>query len=344
MMPPAEEKPVRVLITIPIAEELLIGLRQVSPRVEITSINTHRADGIPPEAWLEAEVLYTDRVLPAPEQAPNLRWVQFHFTGIEYAIEAPVSRRPGMLLTHQSGATSPQVAEYILMMFMALSHHLPLAFANQQKIDWPHDRWERFSARELRGSTVGIVGYGSVGRELARLLQPFGVKVLAVKRDLMNMDDTGYAIEGLGDPHGDLFTRLYPMEALASVLKECDFVSVNLPLTPATTAVVGLQQLQAMKPGAYLVVVGRGAVVDQKALIDLLEDHKIAGAALDAFPEEPLPVSSPFWKLPNVLITPHISAITPQYDARCMALFSENMRRYLAGQNLANRFDFERGY
>jgi phosphoglycerate dehydrogenase-like enzyme len=134
------------------------------------------------------------------------------------------------------------------------------------------------------------------------------------------------------------------MEALGQVLKECDFVTINLPLTPLTRSIIRAEHLQTMKPGAYLVVVGRGGVVDQDALVNLLEGRKIAGAALDTFPEEPLPTASPFWKLPNVIVTPHISAISPHYDERCVDLFCENLRRYLEGRELVNRYNLATGY
>jgi phosphoglycerate dehydrogenase-like enzyme len=339
-----DKNPLKVLITIPIAEDLIKELRQVSPRLEITQINTHRAEDIPLEIWLETEILYTDRVLPAPEQVPNLRWVQFHFTGIEFVADSPLSGKSDLIMTHQSGASAPQVAEFVMMGFLAMGHRLPLVFTNQVKADWPRDRWERFQTQELRNSTVGIVGYGSVGREIARLLQPYHVKILAVKRDLMHPEDSSYFIDGLGDPAGDLFTRLYPMEALGSVLKECDFVTVNLPLTNQTKEIIKAEHLEMMKPSAYLVVVGRGGVIDQDALADLLNSRKIAGAVLDTFPDEPLLPNSPFWKMPNVIVSPHVSGISPRYDGRCMVLFAENIRRYLGGEEMLNLYRADLGY
>jgi phosphoglycerate dehydrogenase-like enzyme len=236
------------------------------------------------------------------------------------------------------------VAEHVLLMLLALGHKIPELAAFQARAEWPKDRWERFRALELRESTVGIVGYGSIGREVARLLHPLGTRILAAKRDVRHPEDNGYTPPGLGDPNGDLFTRLYPIQALRSMLKECDFVVVCLPLSPATRGLIGEAELAAMKPSAFLVDVSRGGIVNHAALITALQEKRIAGAALDVFPEEPLPSSSPLWKMPNVIITPHISGISAHYSQRAMELFLENLKRYLSGNLLYNLYDPELGY
>jgi phosphoglycerate dehydrogenase-like enzyme len=191
---------------------------------------------------------------------------------------------------------------------------------------------------------VGIVGYGSIGREVARLLQPFGVTVFAAKWDAMHPQDTGYIQEGFGDPSGDIPRRIYPFQALKSMIAECDFLVITVPLTPETDGLIGPEELDAMKPNGYLIDISRGCVVDHSALIRAIKDKKIAGAALDVFPEEPLPKDNPLWKFPNVIISPHIAGISPHYDQRAVALFTENMRRFLAGEPLHNQFEIERRY
>lgn len=335
---------VEVLITIPLPEELLTKVQEVSSRLRVHNIKAQRAEDIPPEQWATVEVLYTGRVLPQPDQAPSLNWIQFHYAGIDHAHQAPILRKEGLVATTLSGASASQIAEYVLMMLLALGHRLPDMLEHQRRAQWPKDRWERFSPLELRDHTVGIIGYGSVGRQVARLLFPFGAKVLAMKRDLFHPEDRGYMPPDQGDAGGDYVHRLYPPEALRSMVKECDFVVVCLPLTPKTHNLVNKEVFEAMKPGAYLVDVSRGGVVDHLALINALREHKIAGAALDVFPEEPLPESSPLWKMPNVIITPHIAGNTPHYDERAMELFCENLRRYLAGEPLLNVVDLEQGY
>ena len=184
-------------------------------------------------------------------------------------------------------------------MMLTLSHKVPALLAYQKKAEWAKDRFERFTPFELRGKTVGIIGYGSIGRQVARLLQPFGVKVLATKRDAMRPTDSGYTPEELGDPNGDLVHRLYPAPALRSMVKECDFIIVTVPLTPQTVNLIDEELLSALRPGAFLIDVSRGGVINHPALINALKTGKLAGAALDVFPEEPLPNSSPLWQLPK---------------------------------------------
>jgi phosphoglycerate dehydrogenase-like enzyme len=336
--------PIHILITLPLSESLVDELENISPRLKITPIRARKPEEIPPEVWEQTEILYTSRVLPAPEQAPNLRWIQFHWAGIDHAISAPILHKPDLVATTLSGAAASQVAEYVVMMFLTLGHRFLDMFAHQRRGEWPKDRWERFSPKELRDSTVGIIGYGSIGRQIARLLHPFGTRILAIKRDVMHPEDDDYTPSGWGDPHGDLVNRLYPPQALRSMLKECDFVVITLPLTSATENYVNAEALAALKPGAFLVDVSRGGILDQEALVAALKERKIGGAALDVFPEEPLPDDDPLWKLNNVILTPHISGITSQYDARAVELFSENLSRYLSGLPLYNRFDPESGY
>jgi phosphoglycerate dehydrogenase-like enzyme len=160
----------------------------------------------------------------------------------------------------------------------------------------------------------------------------------------MRPEDPGYTIPGLGDPAGDLFHRLYPYQAARSMMKECDYVVVSLPLTPETRGLIGANELSAMKPSAYLVAVARGGVIDQAALTAALQEKRIAGAALDVFAEEPLPSNSPLWKMPNVIVTPHVGGMSVHYNQRAINLLIENLKRYLTGAPLLNRFDAQRGY
>jgi phosphoglycerate dehydrogenase-like enzyme len=344
MMERDRNTPVEVLMVIPFSESEVQALRDVSPRLRVTVLPVHEVREIPNEVWARTEVLYTDRVLPTPEQVPALRWIQCHFAGIDFAIDLPIVKKPDIAITTLSGVAAPQMAEYALTMLLGFGRRLPEIAACQIRAEWPRDRWERFRPVDLRGSTVGIVGYGSIGREIARLLNAFGASVLAVKRDVMHPEDTGYFIPGLGDPGGDLFTRLYPYQALKSMLKECDFVVVVLPLTPETRGLIGAAELGVMKSTAYLISMARGGIIDQASLLAALQEKRIAGAALDAFVEEPLPANHPLWRLPNVIISPHIGGMSVHYNRRAVDLFVENLKRYLAESPLLNRFDLNKGY
>ena len=332
-----------VLITVDMPDALLDRLRAVSPHIEIDLLPTGDASDFSEEQLGEMEVLYTRQALPEPEQVPNLRWIQFHWSGIDPFVDQSLLRSE-MIVTTLSGAAVPQMAEFALTMMMSSGHHMPSMMEDQKEKVWADNKFTRFRPKELRGSTVGIVGYGNIGREIARICQALGAEVLATKRDLKTLDAGGYVLEGLGDSQADIPERLYPPQALASMASECDFLVLTVPLTPETRGLVNAKVLESMKDTAYLIDVSRGGVVDQGALVEALREKTIAGAALDVYPVEPLPESSPLWELPNVILSPHIAGTSGQYLERAADLFAENLRRYVANEPLLNRYDSKRGY
>lgn len=340
----ASHQNIEVLTTVPFPEAVMQQLRSLSPRIRITFNPATKNEEISREVWQRTEVLYTDILLPDLTQVPNLKWVQFHYAGVDFIHGSDLLNRKELKITSMSGASAIQEGEYILMMLLALGHHMKDLAVNQGKAEWPEDRWNRFSPVELTGSTVGLVGYGSISREVARLLRPFNVTVLAAKRDVMHPEDRGYNIEGHGDPGGDYFSRLYPIEALKSMLKECDYVVVTVPLTPSTNGLIGEEELRSMKPGAFLVHVSRGGVVNEKALLQVLTEKHLAGAAVDVFSQEPLPPENPLWKAPNLILTPHVSGFSPKYKERAGIMFAENLKRYLRADPLLNEYQPERHY
>lgn len=334
----------QILITVQFSQDQLAELESIAPEFKIDSRPLAQGQDLAADDWAEAEVLYTFRALPQPDQAPKLRWIQFHLAGVEEHLEQPILHQVKVQATTLSGANAPQVAEHALALMLALGHHLPEMVTDQSRSQWPTQRTQRYIPAELINSTVGIIGYGSIGQRLARLLQSFGVTVLASRRDLLNIQSRDFQIDGAGDHAGELPRRLYPGKAIRSLLKECDFVVVTVPLTPETRGMLGVKQLSAMKPGSFLIDVSRGGVVDQEALIQALEKGQLAGAALDVFSEEPLPADSPLWEMPKVLISPHVAGLSPHYMERAFTLFKENLRRYVAGEELLNKIDLERGY
>lgn len=336
---------VEVLVTLPINDELVEEIKQTGEQVSVTVSPAREGKDVPGELWEKAEVLYTMFAVPKPVQAPNLRWVQSYLSGVEKLLEEPVfSEENEVVLTTLSGGNASQVAEYALTMMLALGHNLPQLFRLQIQQKWMQDKGRNYIPAELRGSTVGVVGYGSIGRQVAHLVHAFGANVLATKRDLKSLEDEGYQAEDLGDPDGLLFTRLYPPQALRSMLGECDYVAVCVPLTRRTIGMIGTEQFKAMKPEAFLVDVSRGGVVDTDALVKALNDGELAGAALDVFSVEPLPEDHPLWQMPNVIITPHIAGFSPEYNQRANEVFVENLKRYLEGETLLNLVDPEQGY
>ena len=228
---------------------------------------------------------------------------------------------------------------------LMFNYQMRQAFELQREATWAPHPHEQFAPVDMHRRTVGIVGYGSIGRELARLCANMGMTVLASKRDLRNTAEVNaFAIEGTGDPTGEIPDRIYPADAVASMAKDCDYLVVTTPQTAATEHLIGDAVFDAMKPSATLVNVSRGAIVDEKALITALSSGKIGGAALDVFEEEPLPKSSPLWNLDNVIITPHLSGFTRDYHDKAALVFKQNLRRYLENQPLLNQLDRAKGY
>ncbi len=334
----------KILITVPFSEEHIADLSEVSTNLQIDNRVVNHPEEIPDEVWEQVEILYTRRVLPKSEQAPNLRWIQFHYVGVDHSIDAPILQNPDIVATSLSGAAAPQVAEHALTLMLALGHHMPEILNLQQQASWSHEHWVKYPPQELNFSTVGIVGYGSIGRRLAQLLQPLGATVLATKRDAMHPEDSGYSFKDIGDQTGDLVSRLYPPQAFRAMFRECDYVVITVPLTAETGNMIGTREFDVMKSSAFLIDVSRGSIINQDALITALKEGMIAGAALDVFSEEPLPENHPLWNLPNIIITPHIAGYSARYNERAVTLFAENLDRYITKQSLHNVIDIQRGY
>lgn len=340
------EDKVNVLVTPQMDEALLQRLQAISPRLNVVHYPAHASGEIPPDVWDEAEVLFTWDVLPDREVAPRLRWVQVLSAGVDHVVENSLFSDRDVLLTNASGIHAVTMAEYALAMMLAFAHRLPAMVAAQRAHDWPtSDKGERFTPRLLRGATLGIVGYGSIGRELARLARAFGMEILATKRNAMDPSSRAEYVEpGTGDPDGTLCHRLYPAQALKSMLRDCDYIVLLTPRTAETEMLLDADTIASIKPGAVLVNLARGGLVDEDALRAALESGALRGAAFDVFGEEPLPEDSPLWDAPNLIISPHVAGMLPDYVNRAVEVFEANLRRYLANRDLLNLVDWERGY
>jgi phosphoglycerate dehydrogenase-like enzyme len=330
-----------VLVTMPFGEGRLARLRAVSPKLHVTCEDASKAD------YLRTEVLYAGSPPRDLSKAPGLKWVQVHMAGVNALADHPLFTDTRVLLTTTSGVHAATIAEYAIAVLLALAHRVPRMVEWQRKGGWPpdKDRWSLFVPTELRGSTLGIIGYGSIGRELARIATTaFGMTVLACKRDPSHREDDGYALPGTGDPHGKLPEAWFPPEKVSELLARSDAVVMCAPLTKDTERMIGAAELRAMKPSAYFVNVGRGPTVDETALVEALSAKRIAGAAVDVFAQEPPPAGHPLYALDNVIVSPHVSGFLPSYDDRCVDLFAENLRRYLDGAPLLNLVDRVKGY
>ena len=337
-------EPVYVLSTVKFDNELLAKIHAVSPRIVLTQHTSPDAAHLPAEAFAQAGVLYTFSALPQPHQAPRLRWVQLNSAGANHALKHPLFAAD-VVFTTTSGLHAINIGEYVLASILAWTRKLPELVDLQRKCEWPSDRWTRFTPSELRGATMGIIGYGSIGREVGRLAKAFGMRVLALKRRVESTRrQDAYEINGVGDPDGSVPDALYSPEQLREMLAHCDYVVLAVPLTRETQGMIGEEELRAMKRTAYLVNIARGEVCDEAALVQALQAGWIAGAGLDVFSKEPLPETSPLWTMPQVILTPHVSGFSPNYEQRAVDIFCENLRRYIAGRPLFNVVDKSTGY
>jgi phosphoglycerate dehydrogenase-like enzyme len=334
------------LVNRPWPEEWLARLRAVAPGWRIIGHGAAHPGGarVPADLWREAEVAYTFFELPQPEQAPALRWVQLFSAGVDPILQHPLYASE-VAFTTASGVHAICIAEHVFATVLAWNHRLPRALEGQHRAEWPEDghRYALYAAPELWGATIGILGYGSIGRQVARLATAFGMRVLALQRG-SDHSDHGYTLPGVGDPDGTLAARYYAPAELHALLGESDVVVAALPLTDATRHMLDAAAFAAMKPTALFVNIARGDVCDEAALVHALTSGQLAAALLDVFHQEPLPPTSPLWALPNVIITPHTSGFTPHYEERAAVIFTENLRRYIAGEPLLNAVRKAEGY
>ena len=280
--------------------------------------------------------------------SPQLEWIQLTSAGAE-RMRAVGAFAGAVRVTTVSGIHCTPMAEYVMASMLAYAHRLHVSIRAQTRKQWLGPGWLASApylatVDELRGKTLGILGYGSVGRELARLARVFGMRVWALKRNPAVRRDSGWCPPGLGDPEGLIPERWFGPEDRAAMLGGCDYVAVVLPLTEATERFLGRRELAALRPHAYLVNVGRGGLIDQQALVEALSSGRLGGAGLDVFEPEPLPPESPFWEMENVMVTPHMAGVFRAYYDAAASLFADNLRRFFAGQPLVNLVDPAAGY
>ncbi|MEZ4669660.1 MAG: D-2-hydroxyacid dehydrogenase [Anaerolineae bacterium] len=333
-------EPIHILSTRSFSEEWLDRLRSVSPQLVVRQHPCEVASEIPSELLQWMHVLYTWGAFPDTAQCPNLRWVQLDTSGSDAALSSPLGQS-NIAITTLIGVAPPNMAEHTLMMMMALGRRLPLMVKLQMQNEWPsfQFRWDTFTPSELFGATVGIVGYGSIGKEIGRLAHAFNMRVIAVTRPgssdspkpLLYQIPT---LSGLTIPEPD---ATYTADQILDALSQCDYVVLSVPHTADTHNLLNEAAFRAMKPTSVLINVARGGVVDEAALIRALDEKWIAGAALDVFDQEPLPATSPLWQMENVIISPHIAGLTSRYYEVVLDLFSTNLRRYIAGEPLFNQ-------
>ena len=256
-------------------------------------------------------------------RAEKLRWIQLMSAGADQLLSSPYLR-DDVLITTARGVHSPQMPEYVLGAMVALARNFPQMVRNQSK-----HIWKQWAGTTLAGKTLGLVGFGAVGAEIARLAQAFSMRVIGLRKS--------------GQPH-PLAEVMYGPEGLGRLLRAGDFVVLAVPLTAESQNLIGPIQLKLMKRTAFLINISRGRVLDHDALIRSLKKGELAAAVLDVFEEEPLAKNSPLWKPPNLFLTPHISGLSQEYVAKVTDIFLANLQRLKKGEPLINLIDRGRGY
>lgn len=256
---------------------------------------------------------------------PKLKWIHSRWAGLD-SLLFPELVESEVILTNGRGVFSPSLGEFALAAILHFAKDLRRMVRNQSA-----GVWQPFDVEEIAGKTVGIVGYGDIGRAVATRVRAMGMRVLATRRHIPEGDDP-------------LIERYYPSEQLQEMLTRCDYVVIAAPLTNETWHMIGEPEIAAMKPNAVVVNVGRGPVIDEKALVQALTSGRIKGACLDVFEEEPLPAGHPLYRLENVLLSPHSADNTPDWKHQAMAFFLEQYERFAKGEPLENVVNKRLGY
>jgi phosphoglycerate dehydrogenase-like enzyme len=287
----------------------------------------------------DAEILIAHTPPSSRAAFPRVRWIQLTTSGIDH-VELDSSWDDATITT-ASGLFTVPIAEYVIGSLFFCAQRVTERLARAAARDWD-DRWT-LSGTPLAGSTLVLVGYGSIGREIARLATALRMRIIAVKADPDARRAAGFSEVGTGDPEGVLPERIEPVSRLREAVAEADWLVLSLPLTARTRGLVDVDALAAMRSHAWLVNVGRGAVVDEDALARALGAHTIRGAVLDVFSQEPLPPGHPLWSAPNAVLTPHISGGLERFEV-LGEIVRQNLARLLAGETLLNAVDRRRGY
>ncbi len=316
---------VKVLVTYDMAEADLERIRSVSDAVTVTKAATMK-EALAKAA--EAEVIHAGRWSDELwKSAPKLEWVQTGGAGVERFLTPDFVASP-IVLTNAQGIYAAPIADQVMAFVLHFSRLFNELMRRQMNREWAD--WGEYDPDELVGKTLGVVGLGGIGSQVAKRANGFGMRVIAARKRPERPPELAHEVRAA--------------EELPWLLRESDYVALCAALTPKTRHLIGEDQLELMKRTAYLINVGRGGLVDEPALVAALKRGRIAGAGLDVFEEEPLPSDSPLWDMPNVMITPHNAGSSPRSHDRLMELFRENLRRYVAGEELVNVVDKDAGY
>ena len=316
------------------------GVQAIFPEARIVAAGGSKSTDRPD--LTDVEVLVTDQQLPPDlSSCPRLRWIQLVSAGANQIVGHPVARTD-ILVTTASGLHGVPIAQFVTGALLMLVHNLGQMGAIQSTRRWPDDRWALRGAI-LRGQTVGVLGYGSIGRECARQLAAVGMRIVAI--DPAGKRDDGYNYwPGTGDPDGDLPERWCSPAEVRTLLPLCDVLVIAAPLTPQTEGMIGAAELALAKKGSRIIIISRGGIVDERALADALRSGHIAGAVVDCFTTEPPAPDHFFYDTPNLIMTPHVAGAYEGFWPAFISLFTENLRRFKADLPLLNQANKRLGY
>jgi len=301
--------------------------------------------------WDDVTVFVTGPAFPEVGQAPKLQLVQLQSAGANYVLDKPIFKDTDIAFCTANGVHGPQISEWVIATFLAYKHRIPYYLDRQKEAKWTRDNAVSNEIEDTEGKRVGILGYGAIGRQTARVAVAMGMTVHAYTnrpRDTPESKrDHAYCPPGLGDPEGSLPERWYSGDLSAFLTSGLDLLVVAVPLTPATQGLLGSKELELLKDKkTYISNIGRGPVLVTDDLVEALDRGWVGGAALDVTDPEPLNDGHPLWTKDNVIITPHVSGASKKYGARLNEILFENLVRLSqgGGDKLLNRVDRGRGY
>ena len=326
----------KVVIDIRVHPARLAELRklaEVAVVADAADLQAQRRD-LPREALADADMLVCTLPPKNFAEAAALKLVQLGSVGYSQLYGLGLVER-GIRACNARGVYDTAIAEWVVAMMINLARDLRTMIRNQDQRLWTTEG--RFQ-NEIRGSVLGIWGYGGIGRETARLAKALGLTVHAYARHGIGPREGVYLVPGTGDPQGTLPDRVFQSGQEIEFLKDLDFLVLAMPLTPASRGSIGERELRALKPSAFLLNPARGPLIEEAALLKALDNGWITGAALDTHYHYPLPENHPLWKIPNVILTPHIAGSDqgPHYLQRMWQIVLHNARNFLAGEPLCN--------
>ena len=336
----------RILNLYPLPADSLERIARI-PNVHVDSRSVDYLSDLDDVDVGQYDAIIGDVSAKALDGAARLRWLATMGAGVDHMAGHGLADRPSLTLTNGSGLHGVAMGEHVLGAILFAAQRHPTRIEFQRRRAW--DPTDEVRAVRLRGRTVTIVGYGTIGREIGRLANAFGMRVLAVRTDPSRRDDRGFDAEaaaGIGDPEGTIPERIVGPDRLHEVLGEADFVVLATPLSPSSRGMIDAAALAAMKPGAWLVNIARGGLVDEDALLAVIQSGHLAGAHLDVFHLEPLGDTHAFWNEPNIYISQHVAGMnSPEaFWPLVGALMEENIRRFASDEALLNVVDVRRGY